>query len=244
MTEELEKEAGITPQINKPTFCAEVERGGSGGYFFDGGAFGGGALIGYARVSKTDGSQSLDLQRDALWTEGIDAVHVYHDCASGVRDDRPGLDSLDQPIGQQMQRPPRAPGGRPALRHGEQLPLPGRGEPARPRRLRPRAPPRPAAQFGRPAPLREPPERDWRAAVGWARHSVLEPVTNRPDVQIAGVFIERNARSFWLSSLWLSTSLNIAPPGWEQTYDPLVEACTLDKGWSRPDDPARARDGV
>ena len=35
-------------------------------------------------------------------------------------------------------------------------------------------------------------------------------------------------------------SLNIAPPGWEQTYDPLVEACNLDKGWSRPDDPARA----
>ena len=24
-------------------------------------------LIGYARVSKTDGSQSLDLQHDALW---------------------------------------------------------------------------------------------------------------------------------------------------------------------------------
>ena len=40
-------------------------------------------LIGYARVSKTDGSQSLDLQRDALG----------HDLASGVRDDRPGLDS-------------------------------------------------------------------------------------------------------------------------------------------------------
>ena len=37
-------------------------------------------------------------------------------------------------------------------------------------------------------------------------------------------------------------SLNIAPPGWEQTYGPPVEACNLDKGWSRPDDPARARD--
>ncbi len=36
-------------------------------------------------------------------------------------------------------------------------------------------------------------------------------------------------------------SLNIAPPGWEQTYGPLVEACNLDHGWSRPDDPARAR---
>ena len=30
-------------------------------------------LIGYARVSKADGSQSLDLQRDALRDEGIDA---------------------------------------------------------------------------------------------------------------------------------------------------------------------------
>ena len=51
-------------------------------------------LIGYARVSKTDGSQSLDLQRDALRAEGIDdAVNLYHDFASGVRDDRPGLDS-------------------------------------------------------------------------------------------------------------------------------------------------------
>ena len=50
-------------------------------------------LIGYARVSKADGSQSLDLQRVALLAEGVDAVHVYHDFASGVRDDRPGLDS-------------------------------------------------------------------------------------------------------------------------------------------------------
>ena len=52
------------------------------------------ALIGYARVSKTDGSQSLDLQRDALRAAGVnDAVNVYHDLASGVRDDRPGVDS-------------------------------------------------------------------------------------------------------------------------------------------------------
>ena len=48
-------------------------------------------LIGYARVSKADGSQSLDLQRDALRAEGIDAVNVYHDFASGVRDDRPAV---------------------------------------------------------------------------------------------------------------------------------------------------------
>ena len=50
-------------------------------------------LIGYARVSKADGSQSLDLQRAALRAAGVDAGHVYHDFASGVRDDRPGLDS-------------------------------------------------------------------------------------------------------------------------------------------------------
>ena len=51
-------------------------------------------LIGYARVSKTDGSQSLDLQRDALRAEGIDdPARLYHDFASGVRDDRPGLDN-------------------------------------------------------------------------------------------------------------------------------------------------------
>ena len=43
-------------------------------------------LIGYARVSKADGSQSLDLQRDALRAAGVDdAVNLYHDFASGVR---------------------------------------------------------------------------------------------------------------------------------------------------------------
>ena len=36
-------------------------------------------LIGYTRVSKADGSQSLDLQRDALRADGVDAGHVYHD---------------------------------------------------------------------------------------------------------------------------------------------------------------------
>ena len=41
-------------------------------------------LIGYARVSKADGSQSLDLQRDALRADGVDAGHVYHDVASGA----------------------------------------------------------------------------------------------------------------------------------------------------------------
>ena len=50
-------------------------------------------LIGSAHVSKADGSQSLDLQRDALRAAGADVGHVYHAVASGVSDDRPGLDS-------------------------------------------------------------------------------------------------------------------------------------------------------
>ena len=41
--------------------------------------------IGYARVSKADGSQSLDLQREALRAEGIDdPANLYHDFASGA----------------------------------------------------------------------------------------------------------------------------------------------------------------
>jgi DNA invertase Pin-like site-specific DNA recombinase len=48
-------------------------------------------LIGYARISKTDGSQVLDLQKDALIEAGVDAESIYTDQASGKRDDRPGL---------------------------------------------------------------------------------------------------------------------------------------------------------
>jgi DNA invertase Pin-like site-specific DNA recombinase len=47
--------------------------------------------IGYMRVSKVDGSQVLDLQRDALLQAGVDKKHLYQDLASGRRDDRPGL---------------------------------------------------------------------------------------------------------------------------------------------------------
>ena len=49
-------------------------------------------LIGYMRVSKTDGSQVLDLQRDALLAAGVPTGHLYEDHASGKRDDRPGLE--------------------------------------------------------------------------------------------------------------------------------------------------------
>jgi len=50
-------------------------------------------LIGYMRVSKADGSQVLDLQRDALLGAGVKAGHLYEDHASGKRDDRPGLEA-------------------------------------------------------------------------------------------------------------------------------------------------------
>ena len=48
-------------------------------------------LLGYARISKTDGSQVLDLQRDALIEAAVKPDHIYEDQASGKRDDRPGL---------------------------------------------------------------------------------------------------------------------------------------------------------
>jgi len=48
-------------------------------------------LVGYMRVSKADGSQSTDLQRDALLDAGIDAGSLYDDMASGKKDDRPQL---------------------------------------------------------------------------------------------------------------------------------------------------------
>lgn len=48
-------------------------------------------LIGYMRVSKADGSQTMHLQRDALELAGVDPKHLYEDQASGKREDRPGL---------------------------------------------------------------------------------------------------------------------------------------------------------
>jgi len=48
-------------------------------------------LIGYMRVSKSDGSQNLDLQRDALLSAGVEAHHIYEDLASGKDDERPGF---------------------------------------------------------------------------------------------------------------------------------------------------------
>ncbi|WP_375459873.1 recombinase family protein [uncultured Enterovirga sp.] len=48
-------------------------------------------LVGYMRVSSADERQSVDLQRDALISAGVDERHLHQDKASGARDDRPGL---------------------------------------------------------------------------------------------------------------------------------------------------------
>lgn len=50
-------------------------------------------LIGYMRVSKADGSQTVDLQKDALLAAGVTKKRMYEDQASGRKDDRPGLDA-------------------------------------------------------------------------------------------------------------------------------------------------------
>src|SRR5918997_6729601 len=43
------------------------------------------------RASKADGSQTLNLQRDALLAAGVEPGHLYEDQASGRRDNWPGL---------------------------------------------------------------------------------------------------------------------------------------------------------
>ncbi len=48
-------------------------------------------LIGYARVSKSDGVQTLDPQRDALLSAGLVPERIYEDIAAGRNDARPGL---------------------------------------------------------------------------------------------------------------------------------------------------------
>lgn len=50
-------------------------------------------LIGYARVSKSDNSQVLDLQIDALTNTGVKEENIYSDKISGTKDERPGLEN-------------------------------------------------------------------------------------------------------------------------------------------------------
>ena len=48
-------------------------------------------LIGYVQVSKSDGSQTLSPQRDAMLQAGVEPGRIYQDLASGRHDARPGL---------------------------------------------------------------------------------------------------------------------------------------------------------
>jgi len=48
-------------------------------------------LVGYMRVSKADGSQTTDLQRDALLAAGVEPGALYEDKASGKTEGRPHL---------------------------------------------------------------------------------------------------------------------------------------------------------
>lgn len=50
-------------------------------------------MIGYIWVSKTDGSQSAGLQRDALLAAGVDHSNLYEDHLASKKDDRPELDA-------------------------------------------------------------------------------------------------------------------------------------------------------
>ena len=50
-------------------------------------------LIGYMRVPKDDGSQTVDMQRDALIAAKVDPSRLYEDLASGRLDSRPGLEA-------------------------------------------------------------------------------------------------------------------------------------------------------
>jgi DNA invertase Pin-like site-specific DNA recombinase len=50
-------------------------------------------IIGYMRVSKADGSQVFDLQRDAMLKAGVKRSRFYEDRASGKKDARPGLEA-------------------------------------------------------------------------------------------------------------------------------------------------------
>lgn len=42
--------------------------------------------VGYARVSKSDGSQTLALQHDVLLAAGVEPSRIYEDLASGGQD--------------------------------------------------------------------------------------------------------------------------------------------------------------
>ena len=80
----------IVPQIRQKTRC-RIDRqvaGWDSSFLM---RFGVAMLIGYVRVSKSDGTQTLAPQRDAMLAAGVDPTRIYEDLASGRHDARPGL---------------------------------------------------------------------------------------------------------------------------------------------------------
>lgn len=99
--------------------------------------------------------------------------------------------------------------------------------------------------------------------IGWARED--EPTAEEIDAvlddfeQVAFAGLDANQYSWCVvqhrdddgsthvhilaarAELQSGRSLNIAPPGWEKTFDHLRDYWNHNKGWARPDDPLRAR---
>lgn len=50
-------------------------------------------LVGYARVSKSDNSQTTDPQKDALIAAGVNPKYIYEDYESGSKEKRTGFDA-------------------------------------------------------------------------------------------------------------------------------------------------------
>ena len=74
-------------------------------------------FIGYMRVSKSDGSQTLDLQRDALVAAGVAPARLYEDFASGRHDSRPGLQACPHDPGGSPPSMKRGTGSSPSFGH-------------------------------------------------------------------------------------------------------------------------------
>ena len=49
--------------------------------------------MGYTRISKSDGSQNLDIQVDTLLDAGVSQDNMYHDKASGIKEKRSDLEN-------------------------------------------------------------------------------------------------------------------------------------------------------
>jgi hypothetical protein len=59
------------------------------------------------RISKADGNQTLDPQRDPLLAAGVEPGHLHEDQASSKRDNRPGLEACLRALRQDDTEPPR-----------------------------------------------------------------------------------------------------------------------------------------